>query len=99
MIRQLVASDIPRITTILQRGMEFDVFNEAVVREKTIETPDYYPELGLVYEVDGLVVAFAQGNIGKVRDDKQFGHVRLACVDRAYRRCGIGSELLKELES
>jgi ribosomal protein S18 acetylase RimI-like enzyme len=51
-----------------------------------------------VYEVDGLVVGFVQGNIGKVRDDKQFGYVRLGCVDRAYRRCGIGSELLKEIE-
>ena len=99
MIRQLAEFDIPRITVLCQGAMEFDVFNEAVVREKTIATPDYYPELGLVYEVDGNVVAFAQGNLGAVRDDKQFGYVRLGAVDRQFRRRGIGSALLSELEN
>lgn len=99
MIRQLTQSDIPRLTDLCQRAMEFDAFNEAVVREKTIESPDHHPDLGLVYEMDGNIVAFAQGNVGAIRDDKQFGYVRLGAVDRAYRRGGIGSRLLIELES
>ncbi|MGI8908423.1 MAG: GNAT family N-acetyltransferase [Candidatus Sumerlaeaceae bacterium] len=99
MIRQLVDSDISRLTVLCNRAMEYDVFNEPILREKTIGSPDHHPDLGLVYEVDGEVVAFGQGNMGKVRDGKQFGYVRLGVVDRAYRRRGIGSALLKEMES
>lgn len=97
-IRPIVESEIPRLTLLCQRGMEFDDFNEEVVREKTIGALDFDPELGLALELDGKVVAFAQGAKGQMEKNADVGYVRLMVVDRAHRRQGLGTQLLTELE-
>ncbi len=97
-IRSLEERDVARITLIAQRGMEFDPFNEAIVREKTVGALDFDPQLGLAVETDGEIVAFGQGAMGQLEKNKSVGYVRLMAVDRAYRRRGVGGELLGELE-
>lgn len=97
-IRQLEERDMARCAEIARRGMEFDELNEQIIREKTLGARRGFPDMGLVYEKDGQVVAFAQGSIGKVANDKQRGHVRLMCVDRPYRQQGIGTALLGDIE-
>lgn len=97
-IRSLEERDLPRMTEIAQRGLEFDEVHEALIREKTLGAFDFDPELGLVSERDGRVVAFAQGALGQMDKNRSVGYVRLMVVDRAWRRQGIGGELLRELE-
>lgn len=98
-IRQIQESDIPKLTILANRGLDFDQFDEALLREKTIGAKGNDSELGLVCEADGRVVAFAQGVVGGYLDGKTKGTVRLFCVDRAYRRKGYGTELIAELET
>lgn len=98
-LRSLNDADIPRLTEICQRGMEFDLFNAEVVREKTTGAKDFQPELGLASERDGQIVAFAQGAMGQLEKNADIGYVRLMVVDRAYRRQGVASQLLAELET
>jgi predicted N-acetyltransferase YhbS len=98
MIRQLAPPDIPRLSELCTAAMEHDVFSEAILREKTIASPDHHPELGLVWEQDDNIAGFVQGNIGGISNDKQMGYVRLGAVDPAARRRGVGSALLDEVE-
>ena len=98
-IRMLNESDLPRMTEIAQRGLEFDEVNEPLVREKTLGARDCVPEFNLGFEVQGRLVGFVSGCLGRRVDDKQRSHVRLMVVDRAYRQAGIGSALLREIES
>jgi predicted N-acetyltransferase YhbS len=98
-IRQLQEQDIARCTQIAQRAMEHETINEQVIREKTVDARRAFPDLGLVYELDGRVIAFAQGSLGKIVEDKQRSHIRLICVDPPHRRKGIASALLAEIET
>jgi mycothiol synthase len=97
-IRQLAHEDLPRITEIADRGLEFDVVNEPLIREKTVGAKDYVAELGLVYENEGGIVGFVQGADGRVIDGKQVAYIRIFVMDRSARGQGIGSALLTELE-
>lgn len=110
--RSITPDDLPRLTQIAQRGMEFDTFDEALVREKTIGAFDFDPELGLVAEIGRggvatgadtgadlpAIAGFAQGAMGQMEKNRTAGYVRLMVIDRAARRQGIGSALLGEME-
>lgn len=98
-IREISEADIPSLTILARRGLEFDVLDEDLVREKTVGARDYDPVLGLVVEDQGRITAFAQGVMGGELDGLSKGCVRLFCVDRAYRRKGHGEKLFNELES
>ncbi|MCD6386672.1 GNAT family N-acetyltransferase [Candidatus Sumerlaeota bacterium] len=97
-IRQIREDDIKALTDICVKGMEFDYFNEDIVREKTINAVDYEPELGMVYELNHKVAGFAQCSFGK-RNDHPHGWIRLLVVHPVFRGQGIGSALLSECES
>lgn len=98
-IRLITEADIPSLTVLANRGLEFDRFDEALMREKTIGAKGNDPELGLLYEDDGRITAFAQGVVGGVLEGKTKGCVRVFCVDRAYRRKGHGNQLFDEMEA
>lgn len=99
-IRQITEADIPALTHIARRGLEFEQdVAEALVREKTIGARDHDPDLGLAWEEDGRVVGFAQGVIAGELDGRTKGAVRIFCVNLAFRRRGIASALFDELET
>lgn len=96
-IREIREDDIKALTDICVKGMELDYFTEDIVREKTINAVDYEPELGMVYELNGKVVGFAQCSIG-IRNNVPHGWIRLLVVHPVFRGRGIGSALLSECE-
>jgi len=98
LLRLLNDKDIPALIEICRIGMEFDVWYEDLVRQKTIGAKDYMPELGIAAEVDGAIAGFAQGVMGKRREET-FGWIRLLAVHPKCRCRGIGSALLKEVEN
>lgn len=77
--------------------MEWDVWYEDLLREKTIKAKDYNPDFGIVAEEDGKPVGFVQGVIG-TRQEERSGWVRLLVVHPAWRCKGIGFLLLREVE-
>ena len=97
-IREIQESDIPALTHLCRLGLEYESMDENLVREKTIGAKNNDPALGLVYEEDGRITAFAQGTIGGKLEEKVKGCVRIFCVDRAYRRTGHGNALFNEIE-
>lgn len=99
LIRNMEKGDLPRITTIAQRGMDFDFMPEALVREKTLEAKDYIPDFNVVCEVEGKVVGFGTACVrSKNPDGSKSGCIRLLVTDRSCRRKGVGTLLLKSLE-
>jgi len=98
-IRRIEVSDIPELTRIAQRGLEFEFIDEALMREKTVGAKKSDRELGLLYEEDGRITAFAQGVVAGELDGKKKGTVRIFCVDRAFRRRGHGDKLFNEMEA
>lgn len=96
-LRLLKKEDIPALTEICRLGMEFDVWYDDLLREKTIEAKDYDPELGLVAEEEGEIAGFVQGVIVSPMQEP-FGKIRLLAVHPGFRCCGIGGMLLQEAE-
>lgn len=98
-VRVLAQGDVARMAEIAHHGLEFDEVNEAVVREKTLGAKDCVADWCLGAEVGGRLAGFAVGCLGTLSDGKQKGHIRLMVVDPAFRRAGVGTALLLELES
>ena len=96
-LRTLAEKDIPLLTEICRLGMEYDVWYEDLLKQKTIQAKDYQSELGLVAEIDGEPAGFVQGVMGKRRDET-FGWIRLLAVHPKFRCQSVGTTLLKEIE-
>jgi mycothiol synthase len=95
-IRLLNKNNIPELTNLCRLAMEFDVWFDDLLREKTIEAKDYDPDLGLAAVEDGRIAGFIQAVMGSPGDAN--GKIRLLAIHPGYRRKGIGSMLLKEAE-
>lgn len=98
-LRTIQESDLPRLTEIARRGLEFESLDEALIHEKVFGGPDRDPELGLLFTDDDRITSFAQGVIGGQLDGKTKGCIRFFCTDRAYRREGHADALFDELET
>ncbi|MBN1900498.1 GNAT family N-acetyltransferase [Candidatus Sumerlaeota bacterium] len=98
-LRLIKKNDIPGLTGICRMGMEYDVWYDDLLREKTIEAKDYLPELGLVIEEEGELAGFIQGVLGTSSTGETFGKIRLLAVHPKFRRRGIGGALLTEAET
>jgi len=97
-IRPLTESDIPAMTALARRGLEFESLDQELIREKTIGAADFDPDLGLAVEEGGRLVGFAQGVVAGELDGRPKGCVRIFCIDRAYRRQDHGTRLFDEME-
>ncbi len=98
MIRELNSKDISKITLLLSDAMQYDTFFDALVEEKTIASVDYEKELNIVYEENGEINGFAAASCG-LHKNQRWGWIRLLAVHPDFRDTGIGSKILKEIES
>ena len=105
MFREMTPTDLPAVTAMLQRAMEFDEFpGEALVAEKTTAAADFDPALSAVlHDDDGdgappRPIAMAMAALGQGEGHAAKGYVRLMAVSRAHRSRGIGNALLAEME-
>lgn len=97
MIRNLYKEDIPKITLLCREALQHDFFFDALIAEKTVDSCDYEPDLGIVDEQDGVIRGFAQAARG-MRKDKPWGYIRLLAVRPEFRDKGIGGEILRNAE-
>ena len=98
MLRQLVPGDLEAITQICQVGMPHDRFFPELVEEKTLGARDYDPGLSLVDENSGCIRGFVQGVFGEALGVPH-GWIRLMVVHPSFRKQGVGSLLLQEIEN
>ena len=91
-------ADIPSILQILGKTPRaitlLDLADEGVFRTRVEGSPAFDPEGALVARASGAVVGFALG----IADGTDTGTICALMVDPDYRKQGIGSQLLAEVE-
>lgn len=94
--------DLPEVCGMLRSALPRERVAEWHVRETVFDDPDYQPGLLLAVRRDGRIVGLAGGIVRRERDSlpesKQGGFIKLLAVAPEWRRKGIASALLAELE-
>ncbi len=78
---------------ILNESLEFDRFTYSLLYEKTYGDADFEPELALIGTMDGIPIAFWMAVVRR-----STGFHKLFAVRPQFRRMGIGTALLTEIE-
>jgi len=89
---------LPSAAKLFRQNMLYDIMPDFLLKEKTVDDPDFDPELTLLaYNDDNTLVGFIQGIIRR-RDNERLGYVKLLCIDSNERRKGIAKELYNIIE-
>jgi mycothiol synthase len=99
MVRGAQPQDLPELTRIAAFALRWD---PDAARLPELLWPAASPQYAVLAESAGVPVGFVLGSLGPVPADpaaERRGHVNLLALDPAFRRRGIGSALLAELES
>jgi mycothiol synthase len=97
MLREIRECDVAALTDVCIAGMRFDQFDQDLVREKTVGARDFVLSFSILEETANTIRGFIQGALG-ARDGKAHGWIRLLVVHPDFRKKGVGSALLIELE-
>ena len=95
-VRTFVPADAPSLKRIASAALRFDRPDAADLVD--LLWPQETPHLAVVAEVDGDVVGFAFGSLGRTHTGALRGHINIFAVDPAAWRRGYGNALLAELE-
>ena len=96
-IRHLTTEDLPALLDLCQRALPFDAYTLPLLRRRIFGDPEFAPELQLAaFEGDRL--AGAMLGVRRARDEGYGGALSLFAVDPPFRRQGLATRLLRELE-
>ncbi len=95
--RCYIESDFEEVLNLLQNSMDYDTFDKELLEEKLYHDPGWNPSHTFIAEEDGFIYGFLQSVIRDVRDEK-ICYIKLLAVEKAYRRKGIASRLIKMTE-
>ena len=95
--RELVEADLPALLDLCQRALPLDQFSLRLLRRRVLLEPDHNPAYQLsLWDGGRLVGAMLGGTRETVTGP--VGALRLFAIDPEYRRRGLASRLLMELE-
>ena len=103
-LRELRRSDLKKILALANRCLNRDTISDASLERITFGDPNFSPELTTVaLEGDNTVgcivgVRRIKSPEESVKVQKEIGWIKLFFVSEAYRRRGIASQMLSELE-
>jgi len=91
--------DVVPIAKLCRQNMPLDIMPDFLLKEKTVDDPDFDKELTIISfdDVRKEPIAFIQGVIRK-RVEGLVGYIKLICVEEKFRRKGIATDLLKQVE-
>lgn len=94
---ELGAAELPALLALCVRALPLDRFTSGVLRTRWLEEPEHDPALQLgVWEGDRLVGALLAGV--RTGEAGAAAAVRLLAVDQDFRRRGVASRLLVDVE-
>ncbi|MCD6289110.1 MAG: GNAT family N-acetyltransferase [Anaerolineae bacterium] len=96
-IRELAGADLPVLLDLCQRTLPLDRFTPTVLRRRVLEEPNRNPAYQLTAWDGDRLIGTILGGVREMEDERM-AWVRLIAIDPAYRRQGIASRLLEELE-
>lgn len=102
-IRPFTPTDLEPVVTLLERTLVADPVSNEMFQRKVLLDSNFDPNGALVAVEDGGVVGFVLGITRKFPIEDQApdfdrAWITLMSVDPSRQRCGIGMELLRELE-
>src|SRR5690242_9267564 len=97
-IRELAEDDLLPLLDLCRRTLPFDEISWPMLRRRVLDEPERNARYQLM-AWDGNRLAGALLGGTRVIDQSRVAWVRLVTVDPAYRRQGLASRLLEELES
>ncbi len=95
-IRCLREAEVERLLGFWNLNVRHDPLTLELLFEKVFADPDYDPEKTLVAESESRLLGFVQAVVRNRQE--RIGFIKMLAVDRAFRRRGIGSRLLEEVE-
>jgi mycothiol synthase len=97
-IRALAEDDLPNLLDLCRRTLPLDPFSLPALRRHSLNEPNPQPAYRLCMW-DGARLAGAMLGGARIVEGQPAGWVRLFAVEPAYRRRGLATQLLQELES
>ncbi len=91
-------NQLPELLDFWNRNVIYDAMPPHILFEKTFGDAQFVPELTLIARKDEKIVGFMQGVIRRIDQNLQRGYIKLFATDQQYRRQGIATMLLKEIE-
>jgi len=95
--RALRPEDAAPLLAMWNESAPHDLLTPGLLDEKTGQDPGFEPELALLCEANGSIVAFGMAVVRETGEGQR-GVVKLLAVARGFRRRGIGGKLLERLE-
>lgn len=96
-IRSVEISDLEALKEFWNRNVINDLVTVPLLKEKFHGDPDYDPALNLIVVDDSQIVAFMQGIVRELPEEKR-GWIKLFATDECYRRQGLATRLLQQIE-
>lgn len=97
-IRELTAAELPSLLDLCQRTFPLDRFSLPMLRHRILDEPNHNPAYQLSMW-DGKRLVGAMLGSTRETDSGRVASIRLFGVESGYRRRGLASQLLSELES
>jgi len=97
-IRKLNHSDLEPLKDFWNQNVIYDPITLDLLNEKLFGDPDYAPKMTLLAFDNAKIVAFMQGIIRK-HHNEQRGWIKLFATDQDYRRQGLATRLLNQIEA
>ncbi len=96
-IRELDETELPALLALCQNTLQYDPFSLAFLRRRVLEEPNHEPCYQLcAWDGDRLVGALLGGT--RQTESGRAAWVRLLAVEPSYRRQGLASQMIEELE-
>ncbi len=96
-IRELAEADLPALLDLCQRTLPWDMFTPTLLRRRVLEEPNRVPAYQLAAWDNKRLAGVILGGVRET-EEGPMAWIRLVTVDPAYRRRGLASQLLEELE-
>jgi len=90
---------LPKLLAFWNRNVVYDPMPLHILHEKTFGDADFDPTLTLIAAEQNNIVAFMQGLIRQVDQNLRRGYIKLFATEETYRRQGIATMLLKDIEA
>ncbi|MBN2090875.1 GNAT family N-acetyltransferase [candidate division KSB1 bacterium] len=97
-IRSVEKSDLETLKEFWNQNVVNDPLTVPLLEEKFQGDPDYDPALNLIAVANSQIVSFMQGVVRGVPQEKR-GWIKLFATDKNYRRQGLATQLLKQIEN
>ncbi len=98
-IKTLNSQDqLPALLAFWNRNVIYDPMPDHILLEKTFGDPDFNPDLTLLAIENEMIISFMQGLVRQIEPNVKRGWIKLFVTDENYRRQGIATRLLKNIE-